>query len=496
MKKLLLIIFLGSFLIQSKAQTQIGGTINGSNFNDDFARAISLNANGDLIAISAPGNSTSCVGCGSIQLYENVNGSWISKGSPLYGDTALDAMGMDIKLNNTGNTMVVGLSHSYKYPPNRGYVQVYYFNGSQWQQKGNDIVGGIISLAGSSVDISADGNTIAFGEPEYNKSSISDEGRVRVFEWLSGQWVQKGFAIEGDIPDDHAGLSLALSADGNSIAVGYPSSNQGGINFRGKVKVFDWNGAAWVLKGQTFLGPFSGSVYGSAIDLNHDGTILAFSDNYIQGNEVQIWQWNSASTNWSLLGAPIVHQQSTDKWGHKVSLSYNGTVMVSSAIHSHAGTNFGGQLRVFEFASGSWHQRGTDIDGNIAAGYLGRSLAIDSSGKTIAAGSNQVSNSPGYCNVYDASTLVSTHEVDNSKLVFATLGLAPNPFKNFTRLQLNATEQINIQVYNLQGKLILEQTCKGQSHYPLDLSQEENGIYLIRVSDEKGNSKTVKAVKQ
>ena len=82
--------------------------------------------------------------------------------------------------------------------------------------------------AGYSVSISASGNTVAVGSPEYyNTGNYRDIGRVRLFDWTGTSWVQRGKHIEGIDQYDEAGFGISLSGDGNIVAVGAPNREQG-----------------------------------------------------------------------------------------------------------------------------------------------------------------------------------------------------------------------------------------------------------------------------
>ncbi len=47
-----------------------------------------------------------------------------------------------------------------------------------------------------------------------------------------------------------------------------------------------------------------------------------------------------------------------------------------------------GQVRVYENISGTWTQVGSDIDGEAAGDYSGRSVSLSSDGSTVAIGAN------------------------------------------------------------------------------------------------------------
>jgi hypothetical protein len=97
-------------------------------------------------------------------------------------------------------------------------------SGQSWTQRGSDIDGEAANNAsGNSVALSSDGNTLAIGAL-YNDGGAGTAGHVRVYTWNSGTsaWVQRGSDIDGEAADDYSGTSVALSSDGNTLAIGAP----------------------------------------------------------------------------------------------------------------------------------------------------------------------------------------------------------------------------------------------------------------------------------
>jgi hypothetical protein len=58
-------------------------------------------------------------------------------------------------------------------------------------------------------------------------------------------WTQKGLDIDGEYAFDYSGESVALSSDGNTLAIG-ATNNIGNGNYSGNVRVYSWVGGATV----------------------------------------------------------------------------------------------------------------------------------------------------------------------------------------------------------------------------------------------------------
>src|SRR5262245_27858072 len=156
-----------------------------------------------------------------------------------------------VALSADGNTAIVG-----GITDNNGVGAAWIFirNGGMWMQEDNKLVGsGAVFGAGqgASVALSADGNTAVVGGPNDN----GDTGAVWVFVRSGGVWTQQGNKLVGSgaAPGPTRplqGLSVALSADGNTAIVGGPGDN----NFSGAVWVFTRTGGVWTQQGPKLVG--------------------------------------------------------------------------------------------------------------------------------------------------------------------------------------------------------------------------------------------------
>ena len=109
---------------------------------------------------------------------------------------------------------------------------------------------------GKAVPLSADGNRLAIGAP-FNDRNGNSAGQVRVYDWNGSAWIQAGAVIEGEAAGDRSGKAVALSADGNRLAIGEWGDDSKGSD-TGNVRVFDWNGSAWVKVGSDIIGEAAG----------------------------------------------------------------------------------------------------------------------------------------------------------------------------------------------------------------------------------------------
>ncbi|MDA9693208.1 hypothetical protein N9U43_01045, partial [Cytophagia bacterium] len=148
----------------------------------------------------------------------------------------------------------------------------HYSLSQDWVQLGSDIDGESAGdFSGKSLSLNSDGTIVAIGA-QNNDDNGTNAGHVRVYEWNSGSssWVQKGSDIDGEAVGDYSGSSVSLSSDGTIIAVGAFKNNGNGTN-AGHVKVYEWDGSAWVQKGSDIDGEAAGDNSGSSVSLSSDG---------------------------------------------------------------------------------------------------------------------------------------------------------------------------------------------------------------------------------
>ena len=205
---------------------------------------------------------------------------------------------------------------------------------------------------------------------------------------LSAQsFVQVGQDIDGEAANDGSGLSVSLSADGTRLAIGAPNNSGSGIA-SGQVRVFNEVGGAWVQMGPDLDGEAQGDAFGQVVVLSADGTRLAVGAPRNNGGGTDaghVRVYEEIGGVWTQLGADIDGDAASDWFGESLGLSADGTRLVVGAQLNDGGASNGGLLRVFDEAGGTWIQLGTDVDGTVPSGTLGKKVAISPDGQSVAA---------------------------------------------------------------------------------------------------------------
>jgi hypothetical protein len=187
-----------------------------------------------------------------------------------------DAFGGAVVVSADGSTLAVG---SLRSNGDQGSVTVFGRSGGKWVQQEilSDANGAAKDWFGYSIAISKDGNTLAVGAVYADVAGKADQGNVHVFSRSGGAWtLQKTLVSEAGAAGDIFGVAVALSADGNTVAVGAAGDDVGNVVDQGSAAIFVRNGTEWALqKTLTVTGGESKANFGSSVSLSSDGNTVA-----------------------------------------------------------------------------------------------------------------------------------------------------------------------------------------------------------------------------
>lgn len=259
---------------------------------------------------------------------------------------------------------------------------------------GTDVFGG-------SVAMSADGNIIAVGAT-HNDNNGSNAGHVRVYENSNGTWTQIGDDVEGEAAGDVLGQSVALSAVGNIIAVGAPYNSGGGTN-SGHVRVFENVDGNWTQIGDAINGDNQFDKCGWSVDLSADGNIVAIGSwegNGNGNNSGQVRVFENINGVWTQIGSDMYGLQPGHGLGVSVALSSDGTILATGANEHPSSMGDSDYTMIFENVSGEWVQIGEAIYGDY--NLSGDSVSLSADGNIVAIGTlNGGGDLQGFVRVYE-----------------------------------------------------------------------------------------------
>ena len=205
---------------------------------------------------------------------------------------------------------------------------------------------------------------------------------------FGAQWVQVGADIDGEARNNFFGSSVALSSNGEILAIGALGNDEVGQN-AGHVRVFISAGG-WVQLGNDLDGSAAGDSFGFSVALSAEGTILAVGATGVDGingmdaGRVEVFQWRNSV--WQAMGRALDGEAAGDDFGHSVALSDDGLVLAVGAPKNDGGSTLSGRVRVFEWDGAEWNFRGEALDGMLAGNAFGDSVALSSDGSIVACG--------------------------------------------------------------------------------------------------------------
>jgi hypothetical protein len=311
---------------------------------------------------------------------------YVQQGGKQVGGSAIGnaQQGTSVAVSSDGNTAVIGGSFD---DTNKGAAWIYVRNGTAWSQQGGKLIGtGAVGTAkqGTAVAISAEGNTVAVGGPLDNTSA----GAVWIFTRSSGVWSQQGNKLTGTGATGNAqqGSALSLSASGDILAVGGPADNM----FGGATWIFTRSAGTWTQEGSKLVG--TGMVgqarQGGSVAISSDRTTLIVGGNNDMNRRGAAWIFTRDSGGtWSQQGAKLVGTGgSSDAWqGISVAISANGNTALVGGSNDNS---LKGAAWVFTRSSGVWSQLGSKLTGTGAVGSArqGTSLGLSADGNTVVIG--------------------------------------------------------------------------------------------------------------
>lgn len=373
---------------------------------DFFGKALALSADGNTLAVSADGEDSSHTGTfavtpahnngntesGAVYLYTRSGGAWSPQAFIKASNAgAFDLFGFSLALSGDGNTLAVGayLEDS----PARGIngatgddpagsesgaAYIFTRSGTTWSQQAfikasnadaNDWFGFKVALSfnGDTLAVSAWSETSA-SQATPADNSVLNAGAVYVFARTGAAWAEQAY-LKSTFPEveDRFGNALALSSDGNTLAVAAqgddsnhtgtfaatPADNNLAAN-SGAVYVFARSGAAW--SQQAFVKASNTRAvdrFGHQLSLAGDASLLAVgayqedsSARGFGGNQADAGATNAGAaylfsrsgTNWTqqaYLKAP--NADAGDRFGIGIALSRDGTSLAIAADGEDSG---------------------------------------------------------------------------------------------------------------------------------------------------------------
>lgn len=467
--------------------TQQGASIVGEQPNENSGVSVSMPEAG-TIAIGATINSgTGGQYCGNVRVHYWNGIAWAQKGNNIDGEGPWDSSGI-VSMPDP-NTVAIGAQNNSDGDPPAGYVRVFTWDGTDWVQKGDDINGEAANdQFGRSVCM-PDANTVAVGA-DYNDGNGTDAGHVRVFSWNGSAWIQKGADLDGEAAGDEAGRSVSMP-DANTVAFGAIHNAGNGVD-AGHVRVFVWSDTAWVQQGADIDGESAGDYSGHAISMPDPSTvaITAFNNagNGFNSGQVRVYSWNGSA--WLQKGSDVNGEGQNDNTGWSVSMSDADAFAVGTYQNDDHGT-LSGEVRIYRWNGSAWVQKGGDIGGEDEWEFSGWAVSLPDS-NTVAIGSTGPTDTPGHVRIFRWGSLVSIPEDRFEHMADPY----PNPFQDHVTIDLGAFHpSVQVIARNALGQVIVNEQRTSVQRFDLRIT-DAPGIYSVEVRCLEGERALFRVVKE
>ena len=353
--------------------------------SSQFGQSVSLSGDGSQALIGAPAFSASA---GKVFFYGHPDAKPTLQGisvAEFTGPTGGSQFGYSVSLSSDGNTALVG---AYQWNAYTGKAFVYTRSGSTWTYQADLPHSlGESSYFGYCTALSADGNTALVGV--YNWSSRT--GKVLVYTRSGSTWTQQADLPHALEAGNQFGVSVALSADGNTALVG---ANVWNLS-TGKVFVYTRSGSTWTQQADLPHSLGTNSTFGNSVALSADGNtalVGAYAWSISTGKALV---YTRSGSSWTQQ-ADLPHVLGQSQFGYSVSLSADGNTALVGAPYWNSGT---GKAFVYTRSGSTWTQQ-ADLPHSLGTSYFGASVSLSADGNTALVGTPYWNSNTGKALVY------------------------------------------------------------------------------------------------
>lgn len=294
-----------------------------------------------------------------------------------------------------------------------GAVYIFVREAGHWRQqaylKASDT--SAHALFGGALAFSADGSTLAV-TARGTHGGVNFSGAAYLFARADGAWREEAVLSAADpVKLDSFGFSVALSSDGATLVVGAPGRDSGA----GAVYVFTRSGASWAAQQLRASHARAYSSFGYSVALAADGRTLAVGSpnessaaTAIDGDPTDtsapragaVYLFHRDTTGW----APPVYikgsrQQGGNDFGTSVALSGAGDLLAvgapgddldSAAPGAGLSATDSGAVYLFQGVAGQWREQAFLKAAHVGANArFGESVCLSADGQALAVGAPQ-----------------------------------------------------------------------------------------------------------
>jgi hypothetical protein len=246
-----------------------------------FGSTVSINEYGNIVAIGAPGADVGVrTGAGAVFVYEKISNAWSQKAKiELANNNTNDFFGFSVSLNNEGNILLVSAPGKSHIPNYDGSVFLFTSsNTSTWTQYNeliNPDTANTGNLFGQYVDLAGNANLSNTSTIVYTVSNPATgpfSSKAYICRNNSIEYTYASLSIDGTGQPE----SVAINESGNTAIFGLPyTPNIIGQRY-GEIQVYKYANASWSLN-QTLTDPsrlIDASFLGYRSDISNNGNTI------------------------------------------------------------------------------------------------------------------------------------------------------------------------------------------------------------------------------
>ncbi len=373
----------------------------------DYGRVVCVSADGNILAVGAPDATIGGIAfAGAVYLYRFNGHYWLPYQTiSAQEKKAGSKFGAALSLSADGDVLAVGAPEHGEAEAKTGTTYLFCRDVDQWQEvqiipgkENGEKFGGAISL-------SADGGVLAIGASGAMFSGQPKYGAVYLFKHTETEWALEARLTQTQWPG-YFGTAVHLNANGTVLAVGLPRVPADNVN-QGRVLVFNHNGINWPTDGVLLKRPgylLSYVDFGCAISLTADGNTLAIGCRR-DSEQGQVYLFNYKDGQWAYSNVALrMSPPMKDAYfGISVSFSGDGLSLAVGASSSSAATS---TAYLFKKENDQWVEQIKFEHAGSADAWIGTSVSLSANGDVFAMGAVAVNANiaNGFVRVRQANT--------------------------------------------------------------------------------------------
>ena len=336
--------------------------------NDRFGDTVSISGDGNTAIVGARLEDTGGTNPGAVYIFTRSSSTWTEQAKILASDAASnDNFGSAGAISADGNTVIVGANLD-DGPSSGGAAYIFTRSGSTWTEQAKIRSSDIEASDGfgTSVSISADGNTVIVGANKED-TGATDAGAAYIFTRSGSTWTEQAKIQASDLAaSDEFGYRVAISGDGNTVIVAAyledtEASGHPGLN-EGAAYIFTRSGSTWTEEAKLKSSDKSNSDnFGQEVSLSSDGNTAIVGAKFEDAggsNAGAAYIFTRSGSTWTEEARLLASDSSSnDNFGYSVSITGDGNTVIVGAWGEDTGGTDAGAAYIFTRSGSTWTEQ-------------------------------------------------------------------------------------------------------------------------------------------